>query len=147
MIWIPVLILSGFTDVSPQPVKYGTLSNACGPTDAPVIDLRLTDVEIQCSTGIGTVSHISAYLEFAYTQDLEVGMKVGPHSYGSSGPMPAIKCDIGFENCVTVGDVSLEFNGKGTDTLSGEYTFQNGDLTDTGDFVVKRCENQRPLCG
>ena len=128
-------------------IKYGIVSNSCGPSDAPVIDIRLTDEEIDCSTDIRKVSNISSYLEFTNTEDIAIGMMLEPHTYSGSGPMSATDCDIGFENCSSIGLLSIEITGQESDTLEGDYLIQNNSENNTGNFIIKRCNNERPLCG
>lgn len=128
-------------------VKHGIVSNACGPSDAAVIDIRLTNEVIDCSTDIRSVSNISSYLAFSNTQDITIGMMLAPHSYSSSGPMDASECDVGFDNCVAVGQLSIEVADQEGDALEGVYFIDSNGATTQGNFVIKRCNNERPRCG
>jgi hypothetical protein len=138
-------------------LKYGVVSNSCGPSDAAVINIRLTDEVIDCATDIRNVSNISSHLAFSNTQDITVGMMLAPHSYASSGPMDANECNVGFDNCVAVGQLSIKVTGQEGDafegdafkgnSLEGVYFIDNNGSTTQGGFVIKRCNNKRPRCG
>ncbi|MFT6778717.1 MAG: hypothetical protein ACJAV1_002659 [Paraglaciecola sp.] len=133
-------------------LKYGVVSNSCGPSDAAVINIRLTDEVIDCATDIRNVSNISSHLALSNTQDITVGMMLAPHSYASSGPMDANECNVGFDNCVAVGQLSIKVTSQQGDafegnSLEGVYFIDNNGSTTQGGFVIKRCNNKRPRCG
>ncbi|MFT7412296.1 MAG: hypothetical protein ACI9J4_000653 [Paraglaciecola sp.] len=133
-------------------LKYGVVSNSCGPSDAAVINIRLTDEVIDCATDIRNVSNISSHLALSNTQDITVGMMLAPHSYASSGPMDANECNVGFDNCVAVGQLSIKVTGQEgeafeVNSLEGVYFIDNNGSTAQGGFVIKRCNNKRPRCG
>jgi len=129
--------------------KHGIITNGCGPTDAAVVRLILTDQEISCTTSTRSVGNISTYLEFPETEDIAIGMMLEPHSstWGGS-PEAATECGIGFTNCTTLGPLSIEITGQGTqeDTLKGVYTIEGEEQAPTGLFIIKRCNNDRPMC-
>ncbi len=127
--------------------KYGIVTNACGPSDAAVVSIRFTDEVIDCSTDISSISSISSYLEFPNTSDIAIGMMLEPHTYSGSGPMSATDCDASFENCTPIGLLSIEITGQESDTLEGSYLIQNEAENISGQFSIKRCDNDRPLCG
>jgi len=130
--------------------KYGIIENGCGPTDSAVVSLHLTDQNIICSTDLGSVEHISTYLEFPETEDIAIGMMLEPHNYnGSNNPDAATDCGIGHTDCTPLGPLSIEITGQGIqeDTLKGVYTIEGEEQTSTGLFIIKRCNNDRPMCG
>ena len=138
---------SGNNSLEERPMKYGIISNSCGPSDAPVVDLRLTDEEIVCSTDLRTIPQINTYLEFSNTQDISIGMMLEPHTYGPSGPMSARECDIGFVNCKSIGLLSIEITGQDNATFQGVFSTDLEGSVSEGDFIIQRCNNERPLCG
>ncbi len=76
-----------------------------------------------------------------------IGMLLEPHYYSLSEPMNATKCNIGFENCTEIGKLSIEFTGEEGNNLEGDYFIKNNGSTLEGNFLIKRCMNERLLCG
>ncbi|PCJ32438.1 MAG: hypothetical protein COA99_16465 [Moraxellaceae bacterium] len=130
--------------------KHGIVTNGCGPTDASVVRLYLTDQEISCTTDLVSVGFISTYLEFQQTEDISIGMMLEPHDYyGTSPPDGATDCGIGYSDCTHLGPLSIEITGQGTqeDTLKGVYFIEGEEENSTGSFIIKRCNNDRGMCG
>jgi len=127
-------------------LKYGIIYNGCGPTDAPVVRIILTDEEFSCGDSHRNVKHISSYLEITNVEDIKVGMVISGHSYNyNNEPESAIECEKDFENCVEVGVISLEILCDDGKRLEGIWRLI--DSNRSGNFYVKKCDQQRGLCG
>jgi len=132
--------------LSSTSLKYGIVFNSCGPADAPVVRIVLTDEKISCGESPASFKHISSYLEITNVEDLKVGMVISGHSYNiNNQPDPAYECDAGFENCIDVGVLSIEIVCDDGDRLEGKWSVQGSERA--GMFIIEKCKQQRPLCG
>lgn len=138
---------SNSDNATSQYAKQGIITNACGPTDAPVVRLRLTDQAIACDADVHTLPRISTYLAFTHTQDIAIGMMLEPYRSVAGDPQSASACNAGFTDCHAVGLLSIEITGQESGHFTGRYTINNDGTMTSETFKIKQCNNERPRCG
>lgn len=127
-------------------LKYGVVYNSCGPADAPVVRLILTDEEFSCKDNPGDIKHISSYLEIRFVEDIKTGMVISGHSPGiSGGPDEAYECKAGFTECKDIGIITINILSDEGGILHGTWHLQGSDRG--GYFNIKKCSQERDLCG
>lgn len=127
-------------------LKYGIVYNGCGPTDLPIVRIILTDEEFSCEDMHRNVKHISSYLEITSVEDIKVGMVISGHSYNFDGePVSAFECEKDFENCIEVGVISIEILCDNENMLQGKWKLDGNDRS--GNFYIKKCNEERGICG
>lgn len=125
------------------PIKSGTLSNACGPADEPVVRLLLTDGKIDCTTNPASTAFIATFLDFPEAQDVTAGMTLLPLTYGA--PESATACEAGYADCRDIGTLYIEVVIENNATLSGKYFIEDENTTEEGRYIIERCAVQS-LC-
>jgi len=134
------------TTTGTDSLKYGVVFAACGPTDAAVVRIILTEDEFSCEDDHSNVNHISSYLEIGDVEQIEVGMSITGHSSNSVvEPEPAYECEIGLINCVEVGVIILNIECDDGTLLGGTWRLEGSNRS--GNFLVNKGGRERGLCG
>ena len=143
--------VTGSQLVNSDSLKYGVINNGCGPADAPVVRIILTDEEFSCGEFLsgdnhGKVNHIVSYLEIGTVKEIEIGTVISGHASTLGGePDSAHECEKDFKNCVEIGVISIEILGDEGERLEGIWKFEGSDRT--GNFNVHKCAQEGGLCG
>ncbi len=132
--------------VNSDSLKYGIVYNGCGPTDAPVVRIILTDEEFSCEDSHRNVKHIVSYLEIGTVKEIKIGMVISGHASSLGGePDPAYECEKDFKNCVDIGVISIKILDDDGGRLEGTWELESSNRS--GNFNVKKCDRDRGLCG
>jgi hypothetical protein len=148
---VPALLAgcnTGSEPAAPARTFYGIAANSCGPTDAPVVNLRMDTLPY---SGCSDTSHHSRYYLYSQASDVD-SLKAGTVITGGLMTLCAVPKGAAAKSaCGESTEYRLEVERVSAEKLEGKFLIREisagHDTTRTeGQTVLFKCR-ARPACG